>query len=43
LVIVYKVKDPRATTPGLAQKLFDKFGHDKYYDTLEMERVIEEN
>jgi len=28
---VYKVKDPRATIlQNLAQKLFDKFGYDKY-------------
>ncbi len=41
---VYKVKDPRATIlQELAEKLFAKFGHDKYYDiAVEMERVIEE-
>lgn len=41
---VYKVKDPRATIlQSLAEKLFDKFGYDKYYDiAVEMERVIEE-
>ncbi|MBV9388999.1 MAG: citrate synthase [Chroococcidiopsidaceae cyanobacterium CP_BM_ER_R8_30] len=41
---VYKVKDPRATIlQSLAEKLFEKFGHDKYYDiALEMEHVIEE-
>ena len=41
---VYKVKDPRATIlQDLVQKLFDKFGYDKYYDiALEMERVISE-
>ena len=41
---VYKVKDPRAIIlQNLAQKLFEKFGHDKYYDiAVEMERVIEE-
>lgn len=41
---VYKVKDPRATIlQSLVEKLFEKFGHDKYYDiALEMERVIEE-
>jgi citrate synthase len=41
---VYKVKDPRATIlQNLAEKLFDKFGYDKYYDiAVEMERVIEE-
>lgn len=41
---VYKVKDPRATIlQNLAEQLFAKFGHDKYYDiALEMERIIEE-
>ena len=41
---VYKVKDPRAIIlQNLAQKLFEKFGYDKYYDiAVEMERVIEE-
>ena len=41
---VYKVKDPRATIlQNLAEQLFAKFGHDKYYDiALEMERVVEE-
>jgi len=41
---VYKVKDPRAIIlQNLVQKLFDKFGYDKYYDiALEMERVIAE-
>ncbi len=41
---VYKVKDPRATIlQDLAQQLFAKFGHDKYYDVaVEMERVVEE-
>lgn len=41
---VYKVKDPRAIIlQNLAQKLFEKFGHDKYYDiAVEMERVLEE-
>jgi len=41
---VYKVKDPRATIlQTLAEKLFEKFGNDKYYDiAVEMERVIEE-
>ncbi len=30
---VYKVKDPRAIIlQGLAEQLFEKFGHDKYYD-----------
>lgn len=41
---VYKVKDPRATIlQDLAEQLFAKFGHDKYYDIAqEMERVVEE-
>ncbi|KAB8331956.1 citrate synthase [Scytonema tolypothrichoides VB-61278] len=41
---VYKVKDPRATIlQNLAEQLFTKFGHDKYYDiAVEMERVVEE-
>ncbi len=41
---VYKVKDPRATIlQNLAEQLFEKFGHDKYYDiAVELERVIEE-
>ncbi|MBF2065152.1 MAG: citrate synthase [Calothrix sp. C42_A2020_038] len=41
---VYKVKDPRATIlQNLAEKLFTKFGHDKYFDIAqEMERVVEE-
>ena len=41
---VYKVKDPRATIlQGLAEKLFEKFGHDKYYDiALKLEEVVEE-
>ncbi|MBW4669306.1 MAG: citrate synthase [Cyanomargarita calcarea GSE-NOS-MK-12-04C] len=41
---VYKVKDPRATIlQDLAEQLFAKFGHDKYYDiALEMEKVVEE-
>jgi citrate synthase len=30
---VYKVKDPRAMIlQGLAEKLFEQFGHDQYYD-----------
>lgn len=30
---VYKVKDPRAKIlQGLAEKLFEQFGHDEYYD-----------
>jgi citrate synthase len=41
---VYKVKDPRAIIlQTLAEQLFEKFGHDKFYDiALEMERVVEE-
>ncbi|WP_414566611.1 MULTISPECIES: citrate synthase [unclassified Anabaena] len=41
---VYKVKDPRATVlQNLAEQLFAKFGHDKYYDiALEMEQVVAE-
>ncbi|HBE58948.1 MAG TPA: citrate synthase [Cyanobacteria bacterium UBA11159] len=41
---VYKVKDPRATIlQDLAEQMFEKFGHDKYYDiALELERVVEE-
>ena len=41
---VYKVKDPRATIlQSLAEQLFEKFGHDKYYDlALEMEQVVAE-
>lgn len=41
---VYKVKDPRATIlQNLAEQLFEKFGHDKYYDiALEMEHVVAE-
>lgn len=41
---VYKVKDPRAIIlQNLAEQLFEKFGHDKYYDiAVEMERVVEE-
>jgi citrate synthase len=41
---VYKVKDPRATIlQDLAEKLFEKFGHDKYYDiAVELERAVEE-
>lgn len=41
---VYKVKDPRATIlQKLAEQLFEKFGHDKFYDIAqEMERVVEE-
>ncbi|MDH6098890.1 citrate synthase [Anabaenopsis sp. FSS-46] len=41
---VYKVKDPRATVlQNLAEQLFAKFGHDKYYDIAqEMEQVVAE-
>ncbi|MEO1523735.1 MAG: citrate synthase, partial [Cyanobacteria bacterium J06633_2] len=42
---VYKVKDPRATIlQEMAEKLFDQFGGDRYYDiALELERVVEEH
>ena len=41
---VYKVKDPRAIIlQGLAEQLFEKFGHDKYYDIATvLERAVEE-
>jgi citrate synthase len=41
---VYKVKDPRATIlQSLAEQLFEKTGHDEYYDiAVELERVVEE-
>lgn len=41
---VYKVKDPRATIlQQLAEKLFERFGYDKYYEiAVEMERVVSE-
>jgi citrate synthase len=41
---VYKVKDPRATIlQRLAEKLFDKYGTDKYYDiAVELENIVEE-
>lgn len=41
---VYKVKDPRATIlQDLAEKLFDKFGGDRYYEiALELERLVED-
>lgn len=41
---VYKVKDPRATIlQNLAEQLFAKFGHDKFYDIAqEIEKVVEE-
>jgi len=40
---VYKVKDPRATIlQELAEKLFEKFGRDHYYDiAVELERLVE--
>jgi citrate synthase len=42
---VYKVKDPRAIIlQEMAEKLFDQFGGDKYYDiALELERIVEEH
>lgn len=41
---VYKVKDPRATIlQNLAEKLFEKFGRDEYYDVaVELEKVVAE-
>lgn len=41
---VYKVKDPRATIlQNLAEQLFEKFGHDKYYEiAVELEKAVEE-
>jgi citrate synthase len=41
---VYKVKDPRAIIlQDLAEKLFEKYGRDKYYDiAVELERVVGE-
>lgn len=41
---VYKVKDPRATIlQELAQQMFEKFGHDDYYDiAVELESVVAE-
>ncbi|MDC0831984.1 citrate synthase [Leptolyngbya valderiana BDU 20041] len=41
---VYKVKDPRATIlQDLAEKLFAKFGGDRYYEiALELERIVED-
>jgi citrate synthase len=41
---VYKVKDPRATIlQELAERMFDQFGHDRYYDiAVELEKVVEE-
>lgn len=42
---VYKVKDPRAIIlQGLVEQLFEKIGHDPYYEiAVELEKVIEEN
>lgn len=41
---VYKVKDPRSTIlQNLAEQLFEKFGHDEYYEiALELEKVVHE-
>ncbi len=41
---VYKVKDPRSTIlQNLAEQLFEKFGHDQYYEiALELEKVVHE-
>ena len=41
---VYKVKDPRATIlQGLAERLFDSFGGDDYYDiAVKLEEVVAE-
>lgn len=41
---VYRVKDPRATSlQHLAEQLFEKFGHDEYYEiALELEAAVEE-
>ncbi|MCL6434227.1 MAG: citrate synthase [Leptolyngbyaceae cyanobacterium HOT.MB2.61] len=41
---VYKVKDPRATIlQQLAEKLFEKYGRDKYYDVaVELEQAVAE-
>jgi citrate synthase len=41
---VYKVKDPRATIlQNLAEQLFEKFGHDEYYEiAVELEKAVEE-
>ncbi|MFM7447414.1 MAG: citrate synthase [Leptolyngbyaceae cyanobacterium] len=41
---VYKVKDPRATIlQHMAEKLFDKYGRDDYYDiAVELEQVVAE-
>jgi citrate synthase len=41
---VYKVKDPRATIlQNLAEQLFEKFGHDQYYEiAVALEQAVEE-
>ncbi|MBD2102067.1 citrate synthase [Leptolyngbya sp. FACHB-261] len=41
---VYKVKDPRATIlQGLAEQLFERFGHNQAYDiALALEQAVEE-
>jgi citrate synthase len=41
---VYKVKDPRAIIlQSLAEQLFEKSGHDEYYDiAVELERIVEQ-
>lgn len=41
---VYKVKDPRATIlQGLAERLFEQMGHDRFYDiAVELEKVVED-
>jgi len=41
---VYKVKDPRAIIlQQLAEKLFEKYGRDDYYDiAVELEQAVEE-
>ncbi|MBD2015005.1 citrate synthase [Microcoleus sp. FACHB-53] len=41
---VYKVKDPRATIlQNLAEQLFEKFGHDEYYEiAVALEQAVEE-
>lgn len=41
---VYKVKDPRATIlQQLAERLFDKYGRDNYYDiAIELEQAVQE-
>ncbi|MGL5034645.1 MAG: citrate/2-methylcitrate synthase, partial [Microcystaceae cyanobacterium] len=41
---VYKVKDPRATIlQNLAEQLFEKMGHDEYYEiAVALEKTVEE-